>query len=618
MHRKAALVALASCLLWPDPLRAQAPVDEAGLTAPLHVALAEAGATLTRHAESLELTDNEPLVDGDRVQSGPARLEIRSERGDRIFVDERTVVDVVDGSSLRLVRGRLRVEIGGSGSAWRIETSGGLARLDDVGSYSVVIIERPTREETELIVWRGSAALETSSGVLPLSTRQRGLMSAFGAPSGPVPADAMPADAFDRWVDQAVGAPTNTASRSYLPQELSSYSVTLEQSGSWSHEVDYGYVWYPTVSVGWRPYWRGWWRPTAYYGYVWVGPGAWTWPTHHYGRWEFGLRGWFWIPASVWRPAWVAWSVGPGYVGWCPLGWGNRPVVPFPHGGGRHGYYGVTPYRGAEHVRAGYGGYGPSDPWAAWNVVRADHFRSSRPVWRHAVDGRSLPTEQRSAFVVQGVPPRVQTARPLGSGGTRVLTAPRAPERAAARGAVAPGAARPVPRQGERTNTPATGRALQAGSSTATPRWTPPSVHYGIPPVERAEPPIGAGRDGPMAPTYRNSIPGLARPASPVDSAVVRGGGGASTRSPDSAAGIYRAPRPSSPERGLSTPSWGSAPRQAPAPARPPGGAGMAVPRGGAGSPHGAPAARGAAPSRGTGGAPPPAARGTAARPRSR
>jgi len=310
-------------------------------------------------------------------------------------------------------------------------------------------------------------------------------------------------------------------------------------------------------------------------------------------------------------------------VGWCPLGWGNRAVAPFPHG---RGYYGVTPYRGAEHVRGGHGGRGPSDPWSAWNVVRADHFRSSRPVWRHAVDGRSLPTEQRSAFVDQRVPPRLQAARPVGTAGTRVLTAPRAPERAAARGSIEPGATRPVARQGERVNTvntPATGRTLPAGSSTATSRWTPPPVHYGIPPTERAEPSTGAGRDGGMAPTYRSAIPGLARPRAPVESPVERGDGAQSTRSPDPAGGIYRAPRPSSGQRGLSTPSWGSAPRQTPAPARPAGGPGMAAPRGDTGAPHGSPSVRGAAPSRGApsrgaGGAPAPASRGATARPRSR
>ena len=36
---------------------------------------------------------------------------------------------------------------------------------------------------------------------------------------------------------------------------------------------------------------------------------------------------WFWIPSAGWGAAWVNWAVAPGYVGWCPLGWNNRPVV---------------------------------------------------------------------------------------------------------------------------------------------------------------------------------------------------------------------------------------------------------------------------------------------------
>ena len=50
-------------------------------------------------------------------------------------------------------------------------------------------------------------------------------------------------------------------------------------------------------------------------------------PTHHYGRWGLSAAGaWFWIPSAGWGAAWVNWAVAPGYVGWCPLGWNNRPV----------------------------------------------------------------------------------------------------------------------------------------------------------------------------------------------------------------------------------------------------------------------------------------------------
>jgi hypothetical protein len=29
--------------------------------------------------------------------------------------------------------------------------------------------------------------------------------------------------------------------------------------------------------------------------------------------------GWYWVPGTVWAPAWVAWRSGPGYIGWAAL-----------------------------------------------------------------------------------------------------------------------------------------------------------------------------------------------------------------------------------------------------------------------------------------------------------
>jgi hypothetical protein len=62
------------------------------------------------------------------------------------------------------------------------------------------------------------------------------------------------------------------------------------------------------------------------YGWTWVPNERWGWAAFHYGRWGHGNRGWYWIPGRSWGPAWVSWSVGDSHVGWCPLGWGDRPV----------------------------------------------------------------------------------------------------------------------------------------------------------------------------------------------------------------------------------------------------------------------------------------------------
>ncbi len=87
---------------------------------------------------------------------------------------------------------------------------------------------------------------------------------------------------------QRVGVRSNA----YLPPELQAYGGALDQSGSWDRSEDYGWVWYPRVDSEWRPYYDGGWYPYGW-GWTWVGGGRWVWPTHHYGRWGHGPRGWY-------------------------------------------------------------------------------------------------------------------------------------------------------------------------------------------------------------------------------------------------------------------------------------------------------------------------------------
>lgn len=94
----------------------------------------------------------------------------------------------------------------------------------------------------------------------------------------------------------------------------------LEPYGAWVSYRPYGYVWIPRdVGYNWRPYTTGHWAWTDY-GWTWVSLERWGWIAFHYGRWGFdrGL-GWFWVPDTLWGPAWVAWRWGDAHVGWAPL-----------------------------------------------------------------------------------------------------------------------------------------------------------------------------------------------------------------------------------------------------------------------------------------------------------
>src|SRR5918995_434793 len=101
------------------------------------------------------------------------------------------------------------------------------------------------------------------------------------APSHPLPFNAARFDAFEQWVATRRDARLGTASAQYLPRDLYAYSSTFDRYGSWMHEGSYGYVWYPSVAVGWRPYHHGYWSPVRRYGWTWIGHDVWGWPTHH-------------------------------------------------------------------------------------------------------------------------------------------------------------------------------------------------------------------------------------------------------------------------------------------------------------------------------------------------
>jgi len=94
----------------------------------------------------------------------------------------------------------------------------------------------------------------------------------------------------------------------------------LSPYGAWIAFEPYGYVWQPRqVDLEWRPYAYGRWLWTDY-GWTWVAQEEWGWITYHYGRWGWDdTLGWFWVPGTVWAPAWVSWRWGDLYIGWAPL-----------------------------------------------------------------------------------------------------------------------------------------------------------------------------------------------------------------------------------------------------------------------------------------------------------
>jgi len=94
----------------------------------------------------------------------------------------------------------------------------------------------------------------------------------------------------------------------------------LAAYGSWVNMDPYGYVWCPRhMGYRWRPYSEGHWVWTDD-GWTWISDEDWGWIPFHYGRWGWDDDvGWFWVPGTVWGPAWVSWRYNEQYCGWAPL-----------------------------------------------------------------------------------------------------------------------------------------------------------------------------------------------------------------------------------------------------------------------------------------------------------
>ena len=379
-----ALSGLALLLTAVPPLLAQ---DTAP---PAHIAVVDGRVLLEHDTLSEEVVPNLPLEAGDRLRSERGRAEVLFGDGSLVHLDEFATLDVLSDTLLRLMGGRIAVvATDARRDRWQIDTPAGSVRITGGGEYRVAVFEDGGRLDVELAVVRGSAELITDHGRVPVYAGARAVARDGDAPSPAMPFNSARWDAFDAWSHDRVTSRRTpaTASYQYVPPPLRSYGGVFETHGTWGYQPTYGDVWFPRVATGWRPYYRGRWRFYTSFGWTWVGGDAWTWPTHHYGRWGFTPAGaWFWIPGRVWGPAWVHWAVAPGYVSWCPIGFDNRPVLPF----------------WGHRARAAY----RYDPWSAWTVIPRSHFGAGRVVAGVALDGRTFDSSRSQAFVVSAHQPR--------------------------------------------------------------------------------------------------------------------------------------------------------------------------------------------------------------------
>ena len=370
------------CLLAPAAAVAQGASAEG---APAHLSVVDGPAVLEREGRAETAPASMPLLAGDRLRTQAGRVEVLFADGSALHLDAGTVLDFQSDEVVRLLEGQIRLSIAGAARdiQYRIDAPAAWVQVAQPGEYRVSVL---SEGDVELAVLRGAAELVNEQGRTFITAGERTFARRGSAPTPAYVFNSAAWTAFDRWSEDRRSERLG-ASAQYLPDDVRPYARTFDTHGSWRYEQPHGYVWYPRVASGWRPYYRGRWASLRPYGWTWVADDPWGWATHHYGRWGVSAGAWFWIPGRQWGPSWVSWAYATDYVSWCPLGWNDRPVLQI-----------VNVYSGRRY-----------DPWRAWTVVPRRHFGGP---YFHVPRAASIHVDARvyNSFVAGDAAPRVQYA----------------------------------------------------------------------------------------------------------------------------------------------------------------------------------------------------------------
>ena len=523
MTRFTPLATLVALLLAPTSAGAQT-------TPPAHISVADGAATVSRTSGSEMAVPDLPLDPGDRVRTADGHVEIVTGDGTVLHLDAQTTVDVNATGVVRLLGGRLVVSATQAGDSVQVDTLPASVRLSVGSEGRLSLFQDADGIYLDVAMIRGDADVTTAMSATSVFAGSRVIVRSGQPPSEEMAFNSAESDPFYDWSNSLLDERRGTTSAQYLPSDLSGYSASFDQGGSWSYLAPYGYVWYPTVVAGWHPYSHGrWCRRDDGWNFVGDG-GRWNYPTHHYGRWGVASNGgWFWVPGRQWSSAWVQWASAPGYTGWCPLGVNDKPV---------------GTWASRTDTRTGVPGRG-------WTVVRSTALADGANVSKQAIDVRALTrAPQAPAFVQQNTPPPVAVSRGhFGVAGpavpAEVRAVPRAGATVPARAArvMTPPATNAPPVVYYRGGTVTTGNAAEGHPAHAHPRdaaasrgmtvigaQPPPIPYRNGPPiisVPRAVPPGGA-HTGP--PIIAGPPPVIGAPPAFGSTGAAHAAGGAITR----------------------------------------------------------------------------------------
>lgn len=305
------------------------------------------GITIQRsdEASSDEAVRNMPFLPGDRVWTDQAgRAEIVFAEGEILWIAERSKVDSLgrggrdqdERLGLRVFAGSFAARVREGGPGFEFRAPGGSITSTGPSAFRVDV----RSGETVLSVSEGAVLADLGGERLSVRAGDR-VIYADGRVEGPIGYQRSRLDKFDRWCEEReeeLGRLAQRRDHERLPDELDPYGEELDEHGEWVYDQPTGYVYVPRVAHDWMPYTYGRWVYTLY-GWTWVADEPWGFVTSHYGRWGYSSRvGWHWMPKVGFSGAWVGWSSPVGRwsntIGWCALGFNDRPVGAFAYGSG--------------------------------------------------------------------------------------------------------------------------------------------------------------------------------------------------------------------------------------------------------------------------------------------
>jgi hypothetical protein len=290
---------------------------------------------------------NRPVTIGDKLWSDKdGRVELKLD-GASIRLASNTGMSFLNlddnTTQIQLTAGTLRVRVKrlDDNETFEIDTPNLAFSILRPGTYRVNVNE--SGDATIIQVRAGEGEVTGGGSAYTLHPNEVGTFSGNDQLSADVQSYDGQNDDFDNWCNQRDEREDRSTSSRYVSEDVVGYE-DLDDYGGWRPVPDYGYVWFPHVTVvGWAPYRYGHWIWISPWGWTWVEDEPWGYAPFHYGRWVVVGGVWGWVPCApravvgvayvrpVYAPALVAWVGGPHFavgvgigagvsVGWFPLG----------------------------------------------------------------------------------------------------------------------------------------------------------------------------------------------------------------------------------------------------------------------------------------------------------